>query len=141
MRKENLALKAAAERQAYRADQTLELTTICYGILRHDAPGFLVAKPSTSKFSDYESGLRKRVRLQAESARRDDTLVDASFDSVAGVESKSYLVSLIEVAGDDFARSLSEVTKVPMVSSNEEQSVLTKRPQSRYRKPVQQERG
>jgi hypothetical protein len=101
-----LRLEEQAERQASATSRLLEITVICYGILRHYVLGLFVVRLTKTTFSQYAEGFISRLEIFRASLRSGNLLLEGDYEKKA----------------DEFARSLAEATGVAMPTSDAEQS-------------------
>ncbi len=101
-------LERQAARQSSAVNRLLEITVICYGILRHYVLGIFVTKLTKLDFQTYADGFKKRLEVFRLSVRSGNSLLEGDYENLA----------------DEFAHSLVEATSVQMPASNEEQILL-----------------
>lgn len=123
--KKHLAdLKMQAEIHAIDIRRLLEICVICYGTLRHYVLGILSVRLTKQKYSGYEAGFRKRVRLWAQAAREGNELLDADYEKIDGYSVRDDSPSPLEKHADDFAHGLSDVTLNPIPQDDAQQAAF-----------------
>jgi DNA repair exonuclease SbcCD ATPase subunit len=99
-------LEEQTGRQTAAVSKLLELTTICYGILRHYVIGLFVVRLTKTAFHTYAAGFSKRLELFKLSLRSGNILLDGDYEQRA----------------EEFARGLADATGVRMPVSDVEQA-------------------
>lgn len=98
-------LTAQVERQSLVLNRLLEISVICYGILRHYVLGLFVVRLTKTPFATYAAGFAKRLDIFRKSVRASNLLLEGDY----------------EQAAEEFARALAEATSVKMPANNGEQ--------------------
>jgi hypothetical protein len=99
-------LEEHAVRQRTATSRLLEVTIICYGILRHYVLGLFVVRLTKTPFQSYANGFIKRLELIKLSIRSGNLLLEGEYENLA----------------EEFARGLADATGVQIPQSNDEQS-------------------
>lgn len=98
-------LERQSKHHASKVNRLLEISVICYGILRHYVLGLFVIRLTKTKFEDYAAGFKKRLAIFRYSMRSSNFLLDGEYERLA----------------EEFARSLTEATSVIYPQSNADQ--------------------
>lgn len=100
---------AMLERQSVRHNQginrLLEISVVCYGILRHYVLGLFVIRLTKTKFEDYAAGFRKRLSIFLKSVRAGNLLLEDNYEALA----------------EEFAAGISAASSVTMPVTNKDQ--------------------
>lgn len=107
---QNSEVAAALKRLTGGINRLLEISVICYGMLRHYVLGVFVVRLSKTPFEKYAEGFRRRLEIFRASTRGGNLLLEGDYEEMA----------------EKFARGLTEATKVPMPASDQEQNELQK---------------
>jgi hypothetical protein len=99
---------AALKRVSAGMNRLLEISVICYGMLRHYVLGVFVVRLSKTSFEKYAEGFKKRLEIFRTSVRSGNLL----------------LVGDYEQAASDFATGLTEATGIPLPQSDLDQAAL-----------------
>lgn len=91
-------------------NRLLEITVICYGMLRHYVLGVFVVRLSKTPFEKYADGFRRRLDIFRTAVRGGNLLLEGNYEEQAEI----------------FARGLTEATNVQMPASDDEQIALQK---------------
>jgi Arc/MetJ-type ribon-helix-helix transcriptional regulator len=104
-------LEKQSTHHASKVNRLLEISVICYGILRHYVLGLFVIRLTKTKFEDYATGFKKRLEIFRWSMKSSNFLLDGEYERLA----------------EEFARSLEEATSVTYPQSNRQQATAQKR--------------
>ncbi|MBA2731565.1 MAG: hypothetical protein H0U54_01605 [Acidobacteria bacterium] len=99
-------LERQSKHHASKVNRLLEISVICYGILRHYVLGLFVIRLTKTKFEDYAAGFKKRLSIFRWSMKSSNFLLDGEYERLA----------------EEFARSLEEATSVTYPQSNWQQA-------------------
>lgn len=98
------------ERQSMRHNQAvnrlLEISIMCYGILRRYVLGLFVIRLTKTRFEDYAAGFKKRLEIFRNSIRSGNLLLEGDYEKTA----------------DEFAQGLDEATTIKWPVSNQDQA-------------------
>jgi hypothetical protein len=103
-------LEAQSSAHSAAVAKLLEISIICYGILRHYVLGLFVVRLTKTKFEIYREGFKKRLDVFRANLRTGNLLLEGDYEKLA----------------EDFSRNLSQATGVNLVDSNEEQAAAQK---------------
>lgn len=76
-------VKAEVQNQQRGINRLLEISVICYGILRHYVLGIFVTKLTKVKFSDYVAGFSDRVGKMRLNLRAGNVLLEGDYEALA----------------------------------------------------------
>jgi hypothetical protein len=99
---------SALKRLTGGVNRLLEISVICYGLLRHYVLGVFVVRLSKTSFEKYAEGFRRRLEIFRTNMRAGNLLLEGDYEAHA----------------EEFARGLTEATSVPMPASDGEQKML-----------------
>jgi hypothetical protein len=103
-------LEAEASAHTAAVSRLIEISIICYGILRHYVLGLFAVRLTKTKFEDYCEGFKKRLDVFRANIRTGNLLLEGDYEKQA----------------EEFSRHLSHATGVNLVNSNEEQAAAQK---------------
>lgn len=103
-------LERHVARQNRAVNRLLEISVICYGILRHYVLGLFVVRLTKQSFQSYSEGFSKRLNIFRKSVMAGNLLLEGDYEQIAA----------------DFAQGLEAASTVAMPASNEEQSAAQK---------------
>jgi hypothetical protein len=100
------AVERHTARQSAAINRLLEISIVCYGILRHYVLGLFVVRLTKQTFQQYAEGFSKRLDVFRKSVRSGNLLLEGDYELMA----------------EEFAQGLASATTVVMPGSDEEQA-------------------